>query len=88
MPPPGRGHRAPGPAAAAGHSTRARPRTRRDDARGRPKSALRAAGLSFRKIEYVRGLAHAEQTGALQVDALGALSDEEAIKRFHVPMAN
>jgi len=45
-------------------------------------AALRAAGLSFRKIEYVRGLAHAEQTGALQVDALGALSDAEAIKRI------
>ncbi len=45
-------------------------------------AALRGAGLSFRKIEYIRGLAQAEQTGALEVNALGALSDAAAIERI------
>ena len=43
---------------------------------------LRAAGLSFRKIEYLQGLAEAELSGALGIKTLGSLSDEEAIERI------
>ena len=43
---------------------------------------LRAAGLSFRKIEYLQGLAEAEISGALGIKTLGSLSDEEAIERI------
>jgi len=43
---------------------------------------LRAAGLSFRKIEYLRGLAEAELSGQLGIKKLGELSDEEAIERI------
>lgn len=43
---------------------------------------LRAAGLSFRKIEYLQGLAKAELSGALGIKTLGSLSDEEAIERI------
>lgn len=41
---------------------------------------LRAAGLSFRKIEYARGLAHAVQSGELAVDQLSGLTDAEVIE--------
>ncbi len=41
--------------------------------------ALRAAGLSFRKIEYIRGLAQAVNTGQLDIDGLADLPDDEAI---------
>ena len=43
---------------------------------------LRAAGLSFRKIEYLRGLAEADLSGQLGIKKLGELSDEEAIERI------
>jgi len=43
---------------------------------------LRAAGLSFRKIEYLRGLAEAELSGRLGIKRLGELNDEEAIERI------
>ena len=43
---------------------------------------LRAAGLSFRKIEYLRGLAEAELSGRLGIKQLGELNDEEAIERI------
>jgi DNA-3-methyladenine glycosylase II len=43
---------------------------------------LRAAGLSFRKIEYLRGLADAELSGRLGIKRLGELKDEEAIERI------
>ena len=43
---------------------------------------LRAAGLSFRKIEYLQGLAEAELSGALGIKTLGSLSNEEAIDRI------
>ena len=39
---------------------------------------LRDAGLSARKIEYAQGLAHAIQSGALPLDRLEALDDEDA----------
>ncbi len=42
-------------------------------------SGLRAAGLSGRKVEYVRDLASHVISGELELDRLGELSDEEAI---------
>lgn len=42
-------------------------------------SDLRAAGLSGRKVEYVRDLAAHVISGELELDRLGELSDEEAI---------
>ncbi|MCP3666256.1 MAG: DNA-3-methyladenine glycosylase 2 family protein [Gammaproteobacteria bacterium] len=41
--------------------------------------ALRAAGLSFRKIEYAKGLARAVDEGQFDMDGLAELTDEEAI---------
>ncbi|MFT6928093.1 MAG: DNA-3-methyladenine glycosylase II [Psychromonas sp.] len=41
---------------------------------------LRDAGLSWRKIEYVKGLAAAIVDGSFNVDELDSLSDEDAIK--------
>ncbi|MFI0473164.1 DNA-3-methyladenine glycosylase family protein [Halomonas sp. HMF6819] len=41
--------------------------------------ALRDAGLSWRKIEYAKGLAEAELAGTFSADGLERLSDEEAI---------
>jgi DNA-3-methyladenine glycosylase II len=40
---------------------------------------LRAAGLSGRKVEYVRDLASHVISGELELDKLGELSDEDAI---------
>ncbi|HSS04830.1 MAG TPA: DNA-3-methyladenine glycosylase [Solirubrobacterales bacterium] len=40
---------------------------------------LRAAGLSGRKVEYIRDLAAHVLSGELELDRLGGLSDEEAI---------
>jgi DNA-3-methyladenine glycosylase II len=40
---------------------------------------LRAAGLSGRKVEYIRDLASHVLAGELELDRLGDLSDEEAI---------
>lgn len=42
--------------------------------------ALRAAGLSYRKIEYAQGLAEAIQSGSFDVDKLPEMPDEEAIE--------
>ncbi len=41
--------------------------------------SLRDVGLSWRKIEYAKGLALAVQSGSLDIDGLKTLSDEEAI---------
>ena len=43
---------------------------------------LRAAGLSGRKVEYVRDLAAHVLSGELELDRLGELSDEEAIEEI------
>jgi DNA-3-methyladenine glycosylase II len=40
---------------------------------------LRAAGLSNRKVEYVRDLAAHVESGELELDRLGELSDDEVI---------
>ncbi|MCS2607863.1 DNA-3-methyladenine glycosylase family protein [Halomonas dongshanensis] len=41
--------------------------------------ALRDAGLSWRKVEYAKGLAEAELAGTFSADGLEHLSDEEVI---------
>ena len=41
--------------------------------------ALRGAGLSGRKVEYVRDLACHVESGELELDRLAELSDEEVI---------
>jgi DNA-3-methyladenine glycosylase II len=43
---------------------------------------LRAAGLSGRKVEYVRDLARHVAEGELDLDALATMSDEEAILKI------
>ncbi len=43
------------------------------------KEVLRAAGLSYRKIEYATSLAEAIETGEFKVDKLTNLKDEEVI---------
>lgn len=40
---------------------------------------LRDAGLSWRKVEYVKGLAEAVDSGCFDPDGLAAMNDEEAI---------
>jgi DNA-3-methyladenine glycosylase II len=45
-------------------------------------AGLRAAGLSGRKVEYVRDLASHVLAGELELDRLGDLSDEEAIEEI------
>lgn len=45
-------------------------------------TTLREAGLSYRKIEYAKSLAHAVQTGSFAVNDLEAMSDEKAIKEI------
>jgi len=40
---------------------------------------LRIAGLSYRKIEYAKGLAEAINSGQFDVDALNKMPDDEAI---------
>ncbi len=44
--------------------------------------ALRGAGLSGRKVEYLRDLAAHVLSGELELDRLGDLSDEEAIEEI------
>jgi DNA-3-methyladenine glycosylase II len=44
--------------------------------------ALRGAGLSGRKVEYVRDLARHVVSGELELDRLGQLSDEEVIEEI------
>lgn len=44
--------------------------------------ALRDAGLSWRKIEYAKGLANAVVDGSFNIDALDDLSDEDAINEI------
>ena len=39
--------------------------------------ALRAAGLSNRKVEYAQGLARAIVDGSLKVEALAKMDDQE-----------
>jgi DNA-3-methyladenine glycosylase II len=41
--------------------------------------ALREAGMSFRKIEYAKGLAEAIDSGKFDVEGLVSLEDSEAI---------
>jgi DNA-3-methyladenine glycosylase II len=43
---------------------------------------LRGAGLSGRKVEYLRDLASHVLSGELELDRLGALSDEEVIEEI------
>ena len=43
---------------------------------------LRAAGLSGRKVEYIRDLAAHVISGELELDRLGELSDEEVIEEI------
>jgi DNA-3-methyladenine glycosylase II len=43
---------------------------------------LRAAGLSGRKVEYIRDLASHVISGELELDRLGELSDEEATEEI------
>ncbi len=43
---------------------------------------LRGAGLSGRKVEYIRDLASHLLSGELELDRLGELSDEEAIEEI------
>jgi DNA-3-methyladenine glycosylase II len=43
---------------------------------------LRAAGLSGRKVEYVRDLASHVLSGELELDRLGELSDEDVIEEI------
>ena len=43
---------------------------------------LRGAGLSGRKVEYIRDLASHVLNGELELDRLGELSDEEAIEEL------
>ena len=45
-------------------------------------SELRQAGLSFRKIEYARGLAEALLDGRFKPESLSTLGDEQAIRRI------
>jgi DNA-3-methyladenine glycosylase II len=45
-------------------------------------AGLRAAGLSGRKVEYIRDLAQHVLNGELELDRLGELSDEEAIEEI------
>lgn len=45
-------------------------------------SDLRQAGLSFRKIEYARGLAEALLDGRFKPESLSTLGDEQAIRRI------
>lgn len=47
-----------------------------------PETDLRAAGLSGRKVEYVRDLATHVLDGELELDRLGELEDEEAIEEI------
>jgi DNA-3-methyladenine glycosylase II len=44
-----------------------------------PEAGLRAAGLSGRKVEYIRDLAAHVISGELELERLGELSDEEVI---------
>jgi len=44
--------------------------------------ALRDAGLSYRKVEYAKGLANAICGGQLDVDGLSTMTDEEAIEEI------
>ena len=41
--------------------------------------ALRAAGLSYRKVDYIKGLARAIVESRFDVDGLTAMSDEQAV---------
>ena len=43
-------------------------------------AALRVAGFSARKAEYARGLCHAIEAGALDVDALAHLEEDAAVE--------
>ncbi len=44
-----------------------------------PDEALRAAGLSRQKVSYLRDLAHKASTGALPLDHVDTLTDDELI---------
>jgi DNA-3-methyladenine glycosylase II len=47
-----------------------------------PDEQLREAGLSYRKIEYVNGLAEAVISGTLVPDGFATLTDESVIKQI------
>jgi len=42
--------------------------------------ALRGAGMSYRKIEYAKGLAEAQLNGTFNAEKLGDLNDDEVIE--------
>ena len=44
---------------------------------------LRAAGMSFQKIRYLRDLCARVQDGSLDLELLPALSDEDVIEKLH-----
>jgi len=46
----------------------------------RPVDELQAFGISFRKAGYIRGAAEAIATGALNLDAVARMPDDEAIR--------
>ncbi|MEM7207686.1 MAG: DNA-3-methyladenine glycosylase 2 family protein [Pseudomonadota bacterium] len=47
-----------------------------------PDGALREAGLSNRKVEYVQGIATAIKQGDLQIDEFPSLDDDEVIRQI------
>lgn len=47
-----------------------------------PIETLRCAGMSYRKVEYARGLAEAIVSGEFSPDALEDMDDQEAIKQI------
>jgi len=40
---------------------------------------IKACGLSYRKVGYIKGICEAVQSGELELDALGEMRDEEVI---------
>lgn len=44
--------------------------------------SLRGAGLSYRKISYVKGLAEAVQRGELDIEGLEGLGNEEVVQKI------
>ena len=43
---------------------------------------IKACGLSYRKVGYIKGICEAIQSGKLNLDALGEMSDEEVISEL------
>ena len=47
-----------------------------------PLEELKSTGISYRKAEYIKGIAQAVQTGTLDIQALYAMPDDEVIKKL------